>query len=1315
MEQVNFYLKSKQRLISQWVMALLFGLLTHNAFAGAISIGGFWSSSGGKSIYNMSNPRYSFILDIAGEVDIRLDNKTNDCHADPYLYLLDSDGKKYDFNDDWNYDRYDIGVSYCETNSRITIRNLPKGEYQLVAATFLPNQSADFVLSASGLGVRNLVLVEPNQLKGIKQPFLKVIDAWQGSAGQKLDNEKNPSYTFKVLKPGTIDIRLENQTNDCQADPYLYLLNEYGEEIDNNDDWAYDPEDQNMTSYCITNSRITKELPKGEYKLVAATYWRDQLGSFVLSLKGETGALSPMTKIRTGYWLDAGTGVADHLSNSNPQFDFRLLEPGLVSIDLISPEADTYLYLLDSNKTLHQIDNGGVHTNSQLKVFLPAGTHSVVATTFYEHQQGRFKLSVTLEGQQGGFYWLKDGSALDSTQVTFIKTDNKPQPIEIQADPSYSAFIKDYIVSDQPQANNMGWNEIDNWWWHWPDNKIGYARSAIFHNFLATSQNKTIYLHLKDSNGHIKSYPLELIYQDRLPISGLSINNHTSYTNNPQVNLQFEVTGDSSIASYLIEEIGSNGQVMNRSGWADYSGAAGTHSISYRLASGDGPRTLRLKLRDKDGYESRFVNSATIFLDTQRPAISLKGNATESIMLGQTYTDAGTTASDNIDGDISKNIILSGSVNTSKLGTYKLTYNVTDAAGNRALQVTRTVIVEPLDTTPPVITLLGDPVVQVDLHTPYIDRGANASDNRDGNISANIQVVNRVDINREGTYKVIYKVTDTAGNSAQLTRTVTVIDNIHDLYTVSGAGVFKVDLLHLKADLDRLNYDLATIYYSTQSFFDLELDNYEANTTGGGGSQTFRPSDKLTSWTISGLKADTDYHVAMVLHVGSKLKLFARSKGEVKVKPPRLNDTGITWGNVYPEGYNDGCTGQTIEQQDCFHGRDYRALRSELKKIGGGVAGFDFTRLDKNGTEYTGSGVYIDKPWACVRDNVTGLVWEVKTTDDGIHDRKNIYRWGGKTAMLTEAARTKWSEALFDDWNQLLDNSNNTVLCGVKDWRLPTAIELFNIANKGAIEPAIDTDYFPNTVSAPYWSSNAHLTLQKALSVNFDNGDINNYFQKESAAYSYPKHRVRLVANTQSTIKYTEEGKEGMLTETPDNRYNSHGNGTVTDKQTGLMWQSCSLGQTWEGNTCTGVVGFYNWQDALAKAQVDDLANYTDWRLPNANELVSLVAFDRAKPAINLTIFPNSPDRYRLEKRNDGKSEMYGHTYWSATTAKAFKYHHTATINGGAWVTDLGNGNTRREYFKLSQKIINAKSWEGHYLNERVYNVRLVRSPISEE
>ena len=97
----------------------------------------------------------------------------------------------------------------------------------------------------------------------------------------------------------------------------------------------------------------------------------------------------------------------------------------------------------------------------------------------------------------------------------------------------------------------------------------------------------------------------------------------------------------------------------------------------------------------------------------------------------------------------------------------------------------------------------------------------------------------------------------------------------------------------------------------------------------------------------------------------------------------------------------------------------------------GGVAGFDFTRLNADGSDYTGNGDYNSQPWACVRDNHTGLVWEVKTDDGGIHDKNNTYRWGGKTALVNQQARDDGWGDFFDDWDTLVDGSKRNSLCGL--------------------------------------------------------------------------------------------------------------------------------------------------------------------------------------------------------------------------------------------------------------------------------------------
>lgn len=89
--------------------------------------------------------------------------------------------------------------------------------------------------------------------------------------------------------------------------------------------------------------------------------------------------------------------------------------------------------------------------------------------------------------------------------------------------------------------------------------------------------------------------------------------------------------------------------------------------------------------------EDYTVNIVGGTADTVAPVITLLGDSTVDINVGDTYTDAGATANDNVDGDISGNIVVTGAVNNNVAGTYTLTYNVSDAAGNAATPVIRTI------------------------------------------------------------------------------------------------------------------------------------------------------------------------------------------------------------------------------------------------------------------------------------------------------------------------------------------------------------------------------------------------------------------------------------------------------------------------------------------------------------------------------------------------------------------------------------------------------------------------------------------------
>ncbi len=118
----------------------------------------------------------------------------------------------------------------------------------------------------------------------------------------------------------------------------------------------------------------------------------------------------------------------------------------------------------------------------------------------------------------------------------------------------------------------------------------------------------------------------------------------------------------------------------------------------------------------------------------------------------------------------------------------------------------------------------------------------------------------------------------------------------------------------------------------------------------------------------------------------------------------------------------------------------------------------------------------------------------------------------------------------------------------------------------------------------------------------------------------------------------------------PDSQYTDHGDGTVTDNITGLMWQTCSLGQTYDAGACSGSASTMNWQAALTAANQNTAYGYDDWVLPNVTQLQSLVDHACFNPSINETLFPGTATGF----------------YWSSSPwAKANNY---------AWDVDFRDG-----------------------------------------
>ncbi|MCF6262958.1 MAG: DUF1566 domain-containing protein [Xanthomonadales bacterium] len=198
-----------------------------------------------------------------------------------------------------------------------------------------------------------------------------------------------------------------------------------------------------------------------------------------------------------------------------------------------------------------------------------------------------------------------------------------------------------------------------------------------------------------------------------------------------------------------------------------------------------------------------------------------------------------------------------------------------------------------------------------------------------------------------------------------------------------------------------------------------------------------------------------------------------------------LNDTGIDWAQNSPPSGSMTCVSNISADQDCHQGRD---ADPRTNSNADGHAGFSFTKLDINGNPLSSNAT----SWACVKDNVTQLVWEVKTDSAGVHNRGNVYQWGGLTAIGREHPGRKGT--YFDpSWNSLVTNSNDNNFCGFSNWRLPTVAELTSILNHSrqvrfSSIPTIDMDYFPNTMGSGYWTASPHLggegTIARMVSFN---------------------------------------------------------------------------------------------------------------------------------------------------------------------------------------------------------------------------------------
>ncbi len=278
-----------------------------------------------------------------------------------------------------------------------------------------------------------------------------------------------------------------------------------------------------------------------------------------------------------------------------------------------------------------------------------------------------------------------------------------------------------------------------------------------------------------------------------------------------------------------------------------------------------------------------------------------------------------------------------------------------------------------------------------------------------------------------------------------------------------------------------------------------------------------------------------------------------------------------------------------------------------------------------------------------------------------------------------------------------IEKLNNENYLGYNDWRMPNLVEIRSLADLGRPDTALPQGHPFFNLNSPYWSSTTTETMRRAANcyymieyyvhanttnvageTEFYNKLPDLYYKQDRTLYwKFYLIPVRTSGNDGDVeLPHTGQfynfypGDDGGLDEGtpwPSPRLVDNNDETVTDRLTGLMWTkdaNLMLTRNPEFDTNQWVDGAINWQHALdyiALLNTENYLGYNDWRMPNRNEMTSLIDFGFDHPSL--------PERYPFTNTTGYNFEYY---YWTSTTR--------ADADDQAWMIEtisgmMGGGN----------------------------------------